>query len=236
MASKIPPSGYLQQARRLCADKRILFVTDEIQSGLGRAGKLLAFCHDNGAGAASTSHCGSCSCSRALKPDIVILGKALSGGMYPVSGVMADTHIMEVIGEGQHGSTFGGNAVASAVAMEALKVLRDEKLVENSAVQGERFRAHLNKGLGQLPFVSEVRGRGLFNAIEVVPGYEHSAWELCLALGERGILCKPTHDNIIRLTPPLCITAEQIDHASAVIVDTFQNASKLTKADMLADL
>lgn len=234
---KIPPAGYLRQARELCKYQNVLFMTDEIQSGLGRAGRLLAYCLDCEGCEHHANASKPCLCTAASKskPDVLILGKALSGGMYPVSAVLADHHVMNVIGEGEHGSTYGGNAIASAVAIEALKVLKEEKLVENSDVMGERFRDNLRTGLGSLDFVADIRGRGLFNAVEISPQFDRSAWQLCLALGNRGILCKPTHDNIIRLTPPLCVTSEQIDHASQVIVDVFKAAKTLQGSDLLED-
>lgn len=231
---KIPPTGYLAKARKLCADNKALFIADEIQSGLGRAGQLLAYCWDcNGCGDMSTKT--TCTCEAPLKPDMVVLGKALSGGLYPVSAVLTSHEVVSVMGYGSHGSTYGGNAIASAVAIEALKVLRDEELVQNSRDMGERFRSNLDK-VAALDYVADVRGRGLFNAIEVVPDSTRSAWDICLALGKRGILCKPTHDHIIRLTPPLTITAEQIDHASEVITDVFTNVRDLSQADLIKDV
>jgi ornithine--oxo-acid transaminase len=161
--------------------------------------------------------------------------QALSGGLYPISAVLGSQEVMSVLTSGTHGSTFGGNAIASAIAIEALKVLKEEKLVENSFAMGERFRANMGAVAG-LSYVNDVRGRGLFNAIEVVPGAtRRSAWEICLALAKRGVLCKPTHDHIIRLTPPLTITAQQIDRASEIIVDVFKNVENIKDSDMIAD-
>ena len=228
---KIPPPGYLSKARALCTKHNALFMADEIQSGLGRSGQLMAYCWDCQKCQAGPT----CECAKELKPDIVILGKALSGGIYPVSAVLASHEICSVMTHGTHGSTYGGNAIAAAVAMEALSVLREEKLVENSLAMGERFRENL-KPLLSLDYVADVRGRGLFNAIEVVPNSTRSAWEICLALGKKGILCKPTHDHIIRLTPPLTIKKEQIDEAAAIIVDVFTNIHKITSADMIPDI
>ncbi len=142
--------------------------------------------------------------------------------------------VVSVLTSGTHGSTFGGNAIASAIGIEALRVLDEEGLVANSFAMGERFRRNL-KVLRPLPYVRDVRGRGLFNAIEVVPNATRSAWEICLALAKRGILCKPTHDHIIRLTPPLCITPQQIDHATEIITDVFVNVHRLKDSDLIDD-
>ncbi len=233
---KIPPAGYLAAARQLCLKNKALFITDEIQSGLGRAGQLLAYCWDCAGCQTDKKITGSfkCKCKPDLKPDLLILGKALSGGLYPISAVLGSHQVISVLTSGTHGSTFGGNAIASAVGIEALKVLEEEGLVANSYAMGERFRKNL-EGLRQLPYVRDVRGRGLFNAIEVVPNATRSAWEICLALAKRGILCKPTHDHIIRLTPPLTITAAQIDRASDIINDVFTNVHRLKDDDLLDD-
>jgi ornithine--oxo-acid transaminase len=238
---KIPPPGYLAAARDLCAQHKALFITDEIQSGLGRAGQLLAYCCDCGAcqhgGGNKSGTPGApfaCKCKADKKPDLLILGKALSGGIYPISAVLGSHEVIRVLTSGTHGSTFGGNAIAAAIGIEALKVLEEENLVANSFNMGERFRRNLEP-LRKLPYVRDVRGRGLFNAIEVVPDATRSAWEICLALAKRGILCKPTHDHIIRLTPPLCITAVQIDRASHIILDVFTNVHQLKDSDLIDD-
>ncbi len=160
---------------------------------------------------------------------------ALSGGLYPISAVLGSQEVMGVLTSGTHGSTFGGNAIASAIAIEALSVLRDEQLVQNSFSMGERFRANLAP-TARLPAVKEIRGRGLFNAIEVLPAAtKRSAWEICLALAKRGVLCKPTHDHIIRLTPPLTINAQQIDKASEIINSVFASVNDLKDSDLIAD-
>jgi ornithine--oxo-acid transaminase len=233
----IPPAGYLSKVRELCKKNNVLFMADEIQSGLGRSGQLLAYCWDcAGCGPKTDANVENqmCGCGKDLKPDVVILGKALSGGIYPVSAVLSSHEVMDVFTSGSHGSTYGGNAIASAVAIEALKVLQEEKLVQNSAAQGVRFRKNL-KHLMELDYVADVRGRGLFNAIEIVPNTTRSAWEICLALAKRGILCKPTHDHIIRLTPPLSISSMQMELATQVISSVITNVHELKDEDLLED-
>ena len=188
----VPPSGYLKKCFDICKRNNVLFIADEIQTGLGRTGKLFAHQYDE------------------IKPDIVIIGKALSGGCYPVSAVLSNKEILGVFNPGDHGSTFGGNPLAAAVARESLKVLIEEKLIENSRDLGEYF---LNKLLGiKSKHIMEVRGRGLFIGIELFPEAK-GARRFCKALMIKGILCKETHDNVIRIAPPLVITKAEIDDA-----------------------
>ena len=196
----VPSEGYLAKAKALCEKYNVLFIADEVQTGIARTGKLLAVHHEN------------------VQPDILILGKALSGGVYPVSAVLANNSIMDVIKPGQHGSTFGGNPVAAAVAVAALEVIKNEKLAENA----ERLGVILRKGLSDIaaknPLVTIVRGKGLLNAI-VIDCEEESelAWEICLKFKDYGLLAKPTHGNKIRLAPPLVITEEQIQDCLSII-------------------
>ncbi len=185
----IPKDGYLQQVAALCRENKVLFMVDEIQTGLGRTGKMFAFQHED------------------VRPDVIVVGKALSGGFYPVSAVMADDAVMGVLQPGEHGSTYGGNPLGCAVARTALDVLRDEKLVERSATLGQAFLARL-KTL-QSPHIVEVRGRGLMVGIEL----DIPARPACEALMAEGMLCKETHDFVIRLTPPLVVTQEELDWA-----------------------
>ena len=186
----VPDTGYLRIAKTLCESAHVLFMGDEIQTGLGRTGKMLACDHES------------------VRPDILILGKALSGGILPVSAVLADDQIMLTIRPGEHGSTYGGNPLACKVAITALQVLKDERLAENAAVLGELFRTEIRR-LGS-PHVAEVRGKGLLNAIVIRHARPDAAWELCLALKDNGLLAKPTHGDKIRLAPPLVITREQL--------------------------
>ena len=199
----VPAVGYLAQAAAICEAHNVLFITDEIQTGLGRTGKLLACDHE------------------ATRGDILILGKALSGGVLPVSAVLADDEIMLTIQPGQHGSTFGGNPLACAVMRAALDVLIDEKLAENAARLGEIFRQRMRQIQAQRPEVVDlVRGKGLLNAIIIVPAADgRTAWDVCVTLMERGVLAKPTHGNIIRFAPPLVITEEQLHAACDVITE-----------------
>ena len=212
----IPGLTRLQNAAALCKKHNVLFVADEVQTGCGRTGQLLACDYDN------------------VKPDILILGKALSGGTLPVSAVMASDEIMLTILPGQHGSTFGGNPLGARVAMTALSVLRDEGMIENSFKMGEKFRALL--GQIRSPLVKEVRGRGLMNAIVIKPTEDgkvrvcpapelaliasQTAYDVCLALKDNGILCKPSHTHIIRLNPPLVIDEAQIDECAQIFAHT----------------
>ena len=211
----VPDENYIREAAKLCKDYNVLFIADEVQTGIARTGSLLAVC-------------GNCSCENHCeqqatytKPDIIILGKAISGGMYPVSAVLADNHIMNVIKPGQHGSTFGGNPVACAVAMAALDVVEEEHLSQNARRLGDLFRAEINKLIAKTDLVNSVRGKGLLNAI-LINDTEDSltAWNLCVALKENGLLAKPTHGNIIRLAPPLVITEEQLMNCVKIIEKT----------------
>jgi ornithine--oxo-acid transaminase len=193
----IPTDGYLKGVRDLCTQYNVLFIADEIQTGLARTGTLLACDHEN------------------VRPDILILGKALSGGTIPVAAVLADDVIMLQIKPGEHGSTYGGNPLACAVAMKALEVIQSEKMVENSFKMGEILRAELAKL--NSPFIASIRGRGLLNAIVIKHENPEAAWDLCLYLKELGILAKPTHGDKIRFAPPLIITEAQIKEAVQLI-------------------
>lgn len=197
----IPDDGYLKACFEICKEHNVLFVADEIQTGIARTGKLLACDYEN------------------VRPDILILGKALSGGVLPVSVVLADRDIMLQIKPGQHGSTFGGFPLACAVAKAALEVVRDENLAEHAFEMGEYFRAELSAI--QHPMLKLVRGRGLLNAIVVEPKDGIEAWDVCVMLKEKGLLCKPTHRHIIRFAPPLVITKVQIAECIQIIKDVF---------------
>lgn len=186
----VPSPGYLRGVREICTRHHVLFIADEVQTGLGRTGRRLCCDHED------------------VRPDLVILGKALSGGMLPVSAVMCDDEIMMCLKPGEHGSTYGGNPLGARVAMEALAVMREEGLIENAARLGPILREGLTTLIG--PHVRAVRGQGLLNAIEVDPAGGRTAWDLCVALMENGLLAKPTHDHIIRLAPPLTITEAQL--------------------------
>ncbi|HAY3538775.1 ornithine--oxo-acid transaminase [Elizabethkingia anophelis] len=199
----VPNEGFLKQSSELCKKHNVLFIADEVQTGIARTGKLIA-CHHEDA-----------------QPDILILGKALSGGMYPVSAVLANNNIMDVIKPGQHGSTFGGNPLACAVAMAALDVVQDEKLSERAEKLGNLFRSEIEKLIEKTDLITKVRGKGLLNAILINDTPDSStAWNLCLALKENGLLAKPTHGNIIRLAPPLVITEEQLLDCVKIIEKT----------------
>ncbi len=193
----VPDEGYLRKAYDLCKAKNVLFIADEVQTGIARTGRLLA-CDWEG-----------------FKPDVLILGKALSGGVYPISAVLANDDIMLCIHPGEHGSTFGGNPVAAKVAMAALEVVRDEKLAENAEKLGAIFRDELRKI--NSPYIELVRGKGLLNAIVIKPFNGKSAWDVCLKMRDNGLLAKPTHDHIIRFAPPLVINEEQIHEAVEII-------------------
>ncbi len=196
----VPDEGYLKSASELCKKHNVLFIADEVQTGIARTGKLIACHHEN------------------VQPDILILGKALSGGMYPVSAVLADDHIMNVIQPGQHGSTFGGNPLACAVAMAALNVVEEENLSEKAESLGKIFRSEMEKLIEKTDLITRVRGKGLLNAILINDTPESStAWNLCLKLRDNGLLAKPTHGNIIRLAPPLVITEEQLRDCVRII-------------------
>jgi ornithine--oxo-acid transaminase len=193
----VPDEGYLKAAYDLCKRHNVLFIADEIQTGLCRTGKLLASDYDN------------------VRPDILMLGKALSGGVMPISAVLCDNSIMETIKPGEHGSTFGGNPLACVVAVAALSVLRDQNLAANAHAMGLIFRSELEKI--NSPFISIVRGKGLLNAIEVTHQNPNAAWDFCMVLKENGLLAKPTHGNKIRFAPPLIITRDQILESIAII-------------------
>ncbi|SEH50942.1 ornithine--oxo-acid transaminase [Epilithonimonas hominis] len=205
----VPDEGFLKGASELCKKYNVLFIADEVQTGIARTGKLIACHHEN------------------VQPDILILGKALSGGMYPVSAVLANDDIMNVIKPGQHGSTFGGNPIACAVAVAALDVVEEEKLSERAEDLGQLFRSEIEKLIEKTDLITKVRGKGLLNAILIndTPDSK-TAWNLCLQLKENGLLAKPTHGNIIRLAPPLVISEEQLLDCVRIIEKTvleFQN-------------
>jgi ornithine--oxo-acid transaminase len=198
----VPDEGYLSTAYQLCKEKNVLFIADEVQTGIARTGKLLACDHEQ------------------VRPDILILGKALSGGVYPISAVLADDDIMLTIKPGEHGSTFGGNPMAAKVAIAALEVIRDEKLAENAETLGKLFRAELLKIKSDR--IELIRGKGLLNAAVIRPKGNQTAWDVCLALKENGLLAKPTHDHIIRFAPPLVINKDQIMEAAGIIRTTLE--------------
>ena len=202
----VPSEGYLKKAKDLCSKYGVLFIADEVQTGIARTGKLLAVDHEE------------------VKPDILILGKALSGGVYPVSAVLADNRVMEVIKPGEHGSTFGGNPLASAVAMEALQVVKDEKLAENAERLGRIFRSEMQKLVDESDLLVLVRGKGLLNAVVINDTEDSStAWNICLKLKENGLLAKPTHGNVIRFAPPLVMTETQLMECVQIITDTIRS-------------
>ena len=202
----VPDEGFLKNASELCKKHNVLFIADEVQTGIARTGKLIACYHEN------------------VQPDILILGKALSGGMYPVSAVLANNEIMNVIHPGQHGSTFGGNPLACAVAMAALDVVEEEKLSERAEELGKFFRAEINKIIEKTDLIYQVRGKGLLNAILVNDTPESpTAWNICIQLAENGLLAKPTHGNIIRFAPPLIITKEQLQDCISIIEKVILN-------------
>jgi ornithine--oxo-acid transaminase len=217
----VPDDDYIEKAAKMCQEQGVLFMADEVQTGIARTGKLLAVCKG--------CDCQSQRCeSRAnFKPDILILGKALSGGAYPVSAVLANDDIMLVIKPGQHGSTFGGNPIAARVAMAALEVVDEEKLAERAESLGELFRSEIQKLVDESDLVKKVRGRGLLNAILINDTEDSStAWDICVALKEKGLLAKPTHGNIIRFAPPLIITEEQLSDCIKIIKETILNFKK----------
>lgn len=199
----VPSEGYLAKAKALCEKYDVLFIADEVQTGVARTGQLLAVNHEN------------------VKPDILILGKALSGGVYPVSAVFSSNEIMDVIKPGQHGSTFGGNPLACAVAIAALEVVKNEALAENSEKLGKLFRSELNKFIETNNLVKLVRGKGLLNAIVINDTEDSStAWDICMKLRDNGLLAKPTHGNIIRFAPPLVMNEEQLLDCVSIIKKT----------------
>ncbi|KAI0651136.1 ornithine-oxo-acid aminotransferase [Trametes meyenii] len=206
----VPPKGYLAQVQALCKKHNVLLICDEIQTGLCRTGKLLCYEHDD------------------IRPDVVLLGKALSGGVYPVSAVLADRDVMLCIRPGEHGSTYGGNPLGCAVAMTALDVLVEENLAQRAEVLGEKFRSAIRAF--NSPLVKTVRGRGLLNAVvidEQCSTKNHTAWQLCLLLKSRGVLAKPTHVNIIRFAPPLVISEEDLMKAVDIIKSSLEDLDKL---------
>lgn len=213
----VPEEGYLRKAKALCEKYNVLFIADEVQTGIARTGRLLATC-------------GNCSCENKdcsgtpdVKPDILILGKAISGGAYPVSAVLANDPIMNVITPGSHGSTFGGNPIAAAVAMAALDVVKDEGLAENADRLGKLFRSELTKFIEKSSICKLVRGKGLLNAIVINDSEEgDTAWNICLRLRDNGLLAKPTHGNIIRFAPPLVMTETQLLECVSIITSTLQ--------------
>ena len=201
----VPDEGYLSSVRSLCSKHNVLLIIDEVQTGLGRTGKMLASDHEK------------------VRADILILGKALSGGVLPASAVLANNEIMLCIKPGEHGSTFGGNPLASSVCMAALKVIVDENLSNNSYLLGEKFRSSLKSYIDKSSIVLSIRGKGLLNAIEIDNNKKNDlAWEICLKLKEKGLLAKPTHGNIIRFAPPLVITEEELDKCIQIITSTLK--------------
>ncbi len=217
----VPDEGYLKQAFDLCKSQNVLFIADEVQTGIARTGRLLA-------------SCGNCSCSDKscsgtpeVKPDILILGKAISGGVFPVSAVLANKEIMEVIRPGNHGSTFGGNPLACAVAMAALDVVKEEKLAENADELGKLFRSEMAKLIKESSLIRLVRGKGLLNAIVINDTEDSStAWDICMLLKENGLLAKPTHGNIIRFAPPLVMTKDELLDCVSIISKTIKQFEK----------
>jgi ornithine--oxo-acid transaminase len=217
----VPSEGYLSAAKALCEQHNVLFIADEVQTGVARTGRLLATC---GNCSCADKHCSD---TPEVKPDILILGKALSGGAYPVSAVLANDEFMEVIRPGNHGSTFGGNPIAAAVGIAALNVIKDEELANNAYELGFLFREELNKFIPSCDLVNSVRGKGLLNAILINDTEESStAWDICMALKENGLLAKPTHGNIIRFAPPLVMTKEQLLDCVSIIIKTLKEFKK----------
>ena len=202
----VPEENYLRKAYEMCKDSNVLFIADEIQTGIGRTGKMIC-CEHHG-----------------FKPDILILGKALSGGVFPVSAILASDEVMLTIKPGEHGSTFGGNPVACEVAMAALKVIRDEKLSENAHNMGVIFRDKIQSYINNSNIVEKIRGKGLLNAI-IIKDDENSdtAWKICLKMAEKGLLAKPTHGNIIRFAPPLIINEDQINNCIEIIISSLRD-------------
>lgn len=201
----VPQDGYLKKAAEICRRNRVLLIADEVQTGLGRTGRMLCCDHES------------------VKPDIAILGKALSGGVLPVSAVLADDDIMLCLKPGEHGSTYGGNPLGARVAIAALEVLRDEQLPANAERLGPIFRETISEL--KIPWIRAVRGKGLMNAVEVDPSSGVSAWDVCVALKDHGLLAKPTHDHIIRFAPPLVITEEQLGESLQIMTTVFGHVS-----------
>jgi ornithine--oxo-acid transaminase len=218
----VPSDGYLKACQSLCAAHNVLFIADEVQTGIARTGSLLAVC-------------GNCNCDATcqkqentyVQPDILILGKALSGGVYPVSAVLANDAVMHVIKPGQHGSTFGGNPLAAAVAMAALEVVKDEKLAENADYLGKIFRQQIGDYINTSHIAKEVRGKGLLNGLVINDSPESdTAWRICLYMAEKGMLVKPTHGNIIRFAPPLVMTETELQICIDIIIDALKAFEK----------
>ena len=217
-----PADNYMAEARRLCDEHNVTFIADEVQTGIARTGSLLAVC-------------GNCSCEghcerqedTYVRPDMVVLGKAISGGVYPVSAVLADDEIMNVIKPGQHGSTFGGNPLAAKVAVAALEVIGDEKLAQNARRLGDIFRKEMNRVIDKTDLVTKVRGKGMLNAVLINDTEDSTtAWDICMALKENGLIAKPTHGNIIRFAPPLVMTEEQLMDCVGIIEKTLTEFKK----------
>jgi ornithine--oxo-acid transaminase len=200
----VPDDGFLKAAFDLCKQKNVLFIADEVQTGLARTGKMLACDHEG------------------VRPDILILGKALSGGMYPVSAVLTDDEVMLCIKPGEHGSTFGGNPIAAKVGIAALQILKDENLAENSEKLGKIFRAEMQKVVDKHEMAELVRGKGLLNAVVIKPKNNKKAWDVCLAMKDNGLIAKPTHEHIIRFAPPLVINEQQLMEAIGIITKTLE--------------
>jgi ornithine--oxo-acid transaminase len=218
----VPSESFVAKAKAICEKNNVLFIADEVQTGIARTGSLLAVC-------------GNCNCENACekqsatytKPDILVLGKALSGGVYPVSAVLTDDAIMKVIKPGQHGSTFGGNPIAAKVAVAALEVVNEENLIQNARKLGHIFRKEMQRIIDGSDLVTKVRGKGLLNAIIINDTEDSStAWDLCVALKENGLLAKPTHGNIIRFAPPLVMNEEQLMECVAIIEKTINEFKK----------
>jgi len=217
----VPSEGYLAAAKALCEKHGVLFIADEVQTGIARTGRLLATCGD------CSCENKNCSGTPEVKPDVLILGKALSGGAYPVSAVLANDAIMNVIKPGNHGSTFGGNPIAAAVAIAALEVVRDEDLAENADYLGTIFREELTEFAKNNELVNLVRGKGLLNAIVINDNEEGStAWDICIKLRDNGLLAKPTHGNIIRFAPPLVMNEEELRDCISIIKKTITEFQK----------
>ncbi|MEA4935808.1 MAG: ornithine--oxo-acid transaminase [Paludibacter sp.] len=204
--ARVPDDGYLKSCYDLCKQHKVLFIADEIQTGIGRTGRMLACNYEN------------------VHPDVLILGKALSGGVYPVSAVLSNNDIMEVFRPGQHGSTFGGNPLAAAVAVAALRVVSEENLINNAYESGAYFRNEMEELRKTSKIVQQVRGKGLLNALVIDnEGHENLAWDICMKLAENGLLAKPTHTNIIRFAPPLVITREELRNCIEIIRSTISS-------------
>jgi len=211
----VPDADYLTRCKAICEKHNVLLIADEVQTGVARTGRLLATCGD----CTCEGHCEN---KPQVKPDILILGKAMSGGVFPVSAALADNHIMECIRPGEHGSTFGGNPLACAVAIEALEVVRDEKLAQNAEKLGKVFRSRMEDLGKKSDLVTLVRGKGLLNAIVINDTEDSStAWDLCVLLSKNGLLAKPTHGNIIRFAPPLVMTESELNECCDIIEKTF---------------